>query len=281
MSFKHSFFYVLLWLLPKNCFSRFLGNLVTLKLPKKCAYFINKSFVRIFGLNMHEAEKNLEDYSCLQDLFTRRLAAHLRPIKSSPDIIVSPCDGFISESGVINNGHLIQIKGKLYSLADLLGSKKYLEQFEGGYFATIYLSPRDYHRFHIPISGHIRETTYIPGTLWPVNEWAVSRIKNLFIQNERIITLLRPQQSTKILAHVAVGACVVGKIKMAYCSLESNSKTEATHESHNLYVERGQDLGVFMFGSTIILLFEAGLVSEHFFNAPRAIKMGEPLARLA
>jgi len=280
-SFKNSFLYVLIWLVPKNLMSRFVGFLVGLKLPRALAQAVNKLFVKKFKLNMREAEKPLEEYRCLQDLFTRRLKPGLRVIDSSPGLIVSPCDGMISEAGKISEGRLLQIKGRYYNLSDLLGSPEHAKRFVGGDFVTIYLSPRDYHRFHVPMDGAIKETVYIPGTLWPVNTWAVKTIKSLFCQNERIISFIESKDRYKILAHVAVGAYNVGKIKLAYCPLESNAGTGAAGMTSNIHVERGEDLGVFMFGSTIILLFEPGLIDDLLVVAQARLHVGQALARIS
>jgi phosphatidylserine decarboxylase len=278
---RNSFIYVILWLVPKNIFSRFLGFLVSLKLPKNMALFVNKSFVSIYKLTMSEAEKDMGDYACLQDLFTRRLKASARVLDTAQDCIISPCDGVVSEAGVITRARLLQIKGKYYSLRDLLGCEELAARFDNGHFATIYLSPRDYHRFHVPLDARLRKTVYIPGTLWPVNEWAVATVKNLFGQNERIISVFDADYNHKQLAHVAVGACVVGKIKMSYCSLESNTRESKTHMAHDLRMRKGEDLGVFMFGSTIIMLFESGLITNLLVTAPTTVRMGQALARLA
>lgn len=280
-SFKNSFLYILIYIVPKNLLSRLVGSLVSIKWPHEIACLINKLFVKKFKLNMHEAQKPLEEYACLQDLFTRRLKAGIRAIDNSPDIIVSPCDGIISEAGIITEGRLLQIKGRYYNLSDLLGSPEHTQRFVGGYFATIYLSPRDYHRFHVPIDGKIKETVYIPGTLWPVNSWAVKNIKNLFCQNERVISYIESTKNSKILAHIAVGAYNVGKIKLAYCELESNTGKGPAGMTSDLPVLRGQDLGVFMFGSTIILLFEEGLVRNLLVSAPSQVRVGQALAHIS
>ena len=278
-SFKHSLFYGLLYLVPKNLVSRLMGFLVSLTPPRSVAIYINKCFARMVGINIEEAEKPLKDYPNLQAFFIRKLKPGLRPIASTPNAVVSPCDGFVSSFGQIRDGSLYAIKGSNYSLTSLLDAKDLAARFDGGFFTTIYLSPRDYHRFHAPLSGEIVETTYIPGALWPVNRWAVNNIPNLFCQNERIISLIKPQGQPKLLAYIAVGATMVGKIKLSYCDLESNVKSPKLsrfHQAQNII--KGSELGMFMFGSTIILLFEPGLIDGFALTAPQAIKMGEIIA---
>lgn len=279
-AFKNSLFYCLLYLLPKNLVSRFMGYLVSLTPPRSMAIFINRSFARSAGITVEDAEFPLEAYTNLQSFFARKLKPNLRPIAQDASAIISPCDGFLSIAGAIKNGRLASIKGKYYSVASLLDSEELAARFEGGYFATIYLSPRDYHRFHAPVSGQITETIYIPGALWPVNRWAVKQIPDLFCQNERIISLIKPDGGTGMLASIAVGATMVGKIKLNYCDLESNVTNKKMTQSHlQQHIGKGDELGTFMFGSTIVLLFEPGMIKSVTKEPPVAVFMGEELWR--
>lgn len=279
---KNSIFYVLLFLVPKNVVSQIMGQLVSIRWPKKVNRWLIKGFINIFKINIDEAEKNIDEYPSIQEFFIRRLKPGLRLISNKSDAMISPCDGYLSESGLIENGRLLQIKGKYYGVTELLGSQELAQKFEGGYYATIYLSPRDYHRFHVPVDGSILETRYIPGALWPVNTWAVRNIKNLFCRNERIISLLEESSTRKQVAYIAVGATMVGKIKLEYCSLESNKARKLAvlrHEGHNqVKVIKGQELGRFMFGSTVVMLFEKELITKFETRAPAHVKMGEVLA---
>lgn len=279
---KNSICYVLLFLVPKNLVSRMMGQLVSIRWPKKINRWLITGFINIFKIDITEAEKNIDEYPSIQEFFIRRLRAGVRKISDERDAIISPCDGLLSEAGCIENGKLLQIKGKYYGVAELLGSQELAQKFEGGYYATIYLSPRDYHRFHVPMDASIRETRYIPGALWPVNKWAVRNIKNLFCINERIISLLEEPLTQKCVAYVAVGATMVGKIKLEYCSLESNKTRKLAiikHDGQNhVKVNKGQELGRFMFGSTVVMLFEKGLIAQFKTITPAHVKMGEVLA---
>lgn len=279
-NFKNTFFYSALFLLPKNLISNLMGRLVSIKLPRSWAIYINRAFARRVGINLNEAEKPIEEYKTLQDFFIRKLKPGLRPIAQEENAIISPCDGLLCEAGQIVDGRLISIKDQYYSLLKLLDSPTLAERFLGGYFATIYLSPRDYHRFHAPVSGDIKETIYIPGSLWPVNPWAVLNVKDLFCRNERIVSLIAPKNSDRLIAHIAVGATMVGKIKLDYCQVESNVRSSKRLIKHfeRVQVKKGEELGRFMFGSTIILLFEPGLISGLEKKAPSVVKMGELLA---
>jgi phosphatidylserine decarboxylase len=282
--FKNSLIYLALYLLPKNLTSCLMGYLVSLRLPRGFAIKVNKAFARMFRVDLLESEKPIEDYPCLQEFFIRKLKPGLRPIMDK-DAIVSPCDGMLSVTGDINDGTLIQAKGKYYHLAELVGDQSLAKKFFNGSYATIYLSPKDYHRFHAPMRGSISKTVYIPGKLWPVNNWAVHNVERLFCQNERAITLMRDPKNNRLLAHIAVGATMVGKIDLNYINLARVKKacryTRQAVEHENMVMEAGQELGKFMFGSTIILLFEQGLMEDFAVKAPLKMKMGEILGTLA
>jgi phosphatidylserine decarboxylase len=260
-----------------------MGRLVSIRWPKAINNCIIRRFVAIFSINVSEAEKNIEDYSSLQEFFIRRLKANARTISLEKNAVISPCDGVMSEAGYIEHGKLLQVKGKYYGVSDLLASPELAKKFEGGYFCTIYLSPRDYHRFHVPVDGAITQTRYIPGALWPVNKWAVKNIRNLFCINERIISLIEESVTKKNIAYIAVGATMVGKIKLDYCDVENKGTKSITieHEGQNrVKVNKGQELGRFMFGSTVVMLFEKGFISGFEKITPAAVTMGEVLAKI-
>ncbi|HXW53976.1 MAG TPA: archaetidylserine decarboxylase [Myxococcota bacterium] len=284
-SIRDSFLFVFFFLLPKNCISCLVGRLASLSLPRAITLVIIKGFCRRYRVDVHEAEKPLDQYKTLQEFFTRKLKPKLRPISKTSNIIASPCDGALQVAHRISDGLLFQAKGRTYLLKDLLQNESLAYRFAGGLFATLYLSPRDYHRFHVPISGEIIDTIHVPGSLWPVNPWAVRNVRNLFCQNERVITLIKEPERNLLLAHIAVGATMVGKIELAYCDLSpmSHHRSKAvTAMAHPpISVTLGQDLGKFMFGSTIILLCEAGLTNGFLPAAPSSVRVGQVLARLA
>jgi phosphatidylserine decarboxylase len=233
---------------------------------------------------LDEAEKPIDDYPCLQDFFIRHLKPSIRPISLKKNVVICPCDGTLSVLARIENKRLIQAKGKYYNADEFLGDTFLASRFINGHYATIYLSPRDYHRFHVPIDGSIQKTIYIPGALWPVNNWAVDNIRNLFCQNERVITVIADARTNRLVAHVAVGATMVGCVNLEYCDLlhrRMSQKSQGYHINHidhdEISVTKGQELGQFMFGSTIILLFEAGLIDGFVKEAPASVKMGELL----
>jgi|SRR5579871_937362 len=284
-SIKNSLIYVLLYLLPKNALSLLMGRVASCRWPRPFARALVRAFARAFKIDVDEAELPIEQYACLQDFFARRLKEGARPLPALGGSIISPCDGTMSVTGPISDGHLFQAKGKTYSLFDLMGSDGFPDRFVGGFYATIYLSPRDYHRFHAPVDGQIIKTIHIPGSLWPVNRWAVQNIHNLFCQNERIITIIKERTSNLLLAHIAVGATNVGKIDLAYCDVSAllghRSKSITVVPHCATPIDRGAPLGKFMFGSTIILLCEPGLIKSVTKKAPSFVKMGEVVAQVA
>lgn len=276
--FKDSIFYILLFLLPKNSISWLVGYLVSLTPPRSVALYINKLFAKCAKINLDEALLPISSYPNLQSFFIRRLKPGIRPIATDKDIVISPADGLLVQCGDIQNGNIFAIKGKNYDLSSLLDDEELASRFRGGSFAIIYLSPRDYHRFHVPSDSEIYQTIYVPGALWPVNGWAVKNIDNLFCQNERIITLLKPSHTDKTMAYISVGATMVGKIKLNYCKLESNTTSKKSSQKHeDILVKKGDELGKFMFGSTIVLLFEQGLIDHFNRSCSSQIKMGESL----
>jgi phosphatidylserine decarboxylase len=280
---KNSLFYVLLFLLPKNLISCLMGHLVSIRLPGAISLRINRWFAQAFKIDLSEAEMHIEEYACLQDFFIRRLKPGLRPIPARNDVVISPCDGKLSKAGVLDDGQLIQSKGKLCTVLDLVEDTNLANRFHNGHYASLYLSPRDYHRFHAPMDGLIQETIFIPGSLWPVNGWAVENIKDLFCQNERIISLFAHPMSNLMLAHIAIGATMVGKIELDYCQFTNKDYAQRKSLKHreSIGIAKGQELGKFMFGSTIVLLFEEGLLKGFAKEAPTCIKMGEVLGNFA
>ncbi|HBI04173.1 MAG TPA: phosphatidylserine decarboxylase [Paenibacillaceae bacterium] len=265
--------------LPQNQISRLAGKMARSKFSKKLV----KGYASHFKIDVTEAEKNIEEYEHVTDFFTRKLKKGMRKVDSSPRTIVSPVDGTISEFGSIHNDTLIQAKGIDYRVTQLVGNSKMAERFKDGMFITIYLSPSDYHRIHTPLAGKGVSYSYIPGRLFPVNQIGVKNVKGLFARNERLITYLETEAG--LVAMVKVGAFIVGSVKVNY----HNEVT--TNPSHGIPISReitpvpsyakGDEIGWFEFGSTVILLFEKdkmnllpGLV------AGQKVRMGEGIGTI-
>lgn len=260
------FFYVILYFLPKNKLSHLAGLAAQVVIPMRMRNPIFRFFGWIFCVNFYEIKKPLYEFSNLQDFFIRSIKSELRPISKSS--IVSPCDGILMQLDKIKDGRLLQIKNKTYHLNKLIG--ECADSYDNMYCATIYLSPGNYHRFHMPCDGFIRKCRYIPGYLWPVNSWSVKNVDQLFCCNERIIFWIN--QNVLL---VAIGATMVGKIKF-YLDLNinsniSNSKIVTKTYLNPLFVKKGNEIGHFEFGSTIILTTPKKL---DFKFVGRTIKQG-------
>ncbi len=229
------------------------------QLPTPLRGLAYRAFARAVGANLDEAELDLAAYPSLGHFFARRLKDGARTIDTSPGAIISPCDGVLAARGIAADGAMIQAKGLDYFLHDLVADDALARTLSGGHYATIYLSPKDYHRVHTPVAGTIRRYDFLPGTLWPVNKWATARREGLLVKNERVVIHLNADGIGDV-AVVMVGAVGVGNI----CLTEApESRTlRGSRERHkyeiNKRVERGDELGAFHLGSTVVLVFPPG-----------------------
>ncbi len=266
--------------LPRNLLSRAFGRIAAIRRPRWLARWMIRRFATAFELNLEEAARPLEDFESLLDLFTRRLRPEARAVDATPRSLVSPVDARVGAFGLLNQGMLLQAKGMPYSLASLLGDEEEARAFEGGHFLTLYLSPRDYHRIHAPEAGNLTRTRHEPGTLWPVNPPAVRRIPSLFAVNERVVTTL--EASWGRVAVVMVGATNVGRIRLSYMNLVSNSGGRASDVRHEppLHVDRAGELGVFELGSTVILVVRGEGFRWEGFEEGDWLPMGRLLGRI-
>jgi phosphatidylserine decarboxylase len=269
-------------LLPKRRMSRAVGALTRSALPVSAHRAAIRAFVRRYGVDVGEAEKPLDAYATFAEFFSRRLRPGARPIAPGADVPVSPVDGAVSQAGIGEAGRLVQAKGKSYTLAALLADEEEARRFVGGAYLTLYLSPRDYHRIHAPLPGRILGYAYVPGELWPVNRPSVAGVPDLFTVNERLVTYL--ETPIGHVALVAVGATMVGRIRAAYDDVVSQAGEPARRVKYERPVEigKGDELGLFEMGSTVILLFEPGRIVLDAHLAPEVpVRVGEPLGRAA
>lgn len=253
-------FMTLMRLLPKSALSTVVGKATRLPVPASLHQAAMKAFASAYGVNLEEAEGELSDYPTFGSFFTRRLKAGRRTIDPAPNVVASPVDAHVSQIGLIENGACIQAKGITFPVDRLLGDARRALDFEGGSFATLYLSPRDYHRFHSPLPGHVTGYHYLPGAFWPVNAASVSSVDALFAVNERLVTYLDTPAGA--CAYVAVGATCVARIHAAYDELVTHAGQPAKAHTYPrpLPIEKGGELGMFEMGSTVILLFQRGRV---------------------
>ncbi len=249
-------------LVPKNALSRVVGAATRLPLPAPIGSGVMKAFARRYGIDLSECGE-LSGFRTFGDFFARPLRPGLRPMAPGDDVVVSPVDAVVSETGVARGGRLVQAKGIDYTASALVGDERVGARLGGGSYATLYLSPRDYHRIHFPLPGRILGWRYVPGRLWPVNPASVRNVPGLFTVNERLVTLL--DSPLGLVAIVAVGATVVGRVRASFDpevpvtnlpGAEAQSRDYVTP----IPVEKGQELGAFEMGSTVILIFEPGRV---------------------
>lgn len=239
--------------LPKKALTNLAGCLANVKNPAVKNYLI-RYFIRKYDVNMLEAlEENPENYADFNEFFIRHLKPGCRPLAKSD--IVSPVDGYISEIGNINTGTLVQAKGRLYSVHELLACKKELStQFDAGLFATIYLSPQDYHRVHMPLDATLKEMIYVPGKLFSVQPATTRMIPKLFARNERLVVFF--ETSVGPMAMILVGATIVGAIGTSWENdIARSRKSRQFDYPATPSLKQGAEMGYFKLGSTVILLF--------------------------
>ncbi|MGK9172044.1 archaetidylserine decarboxylase [Yokenella regensburgei] len=283
MSLKDHIFGLVQYLVPQHLLSRLMGSLADCRISwfKK---IIIAWFVHRYNVDMSDAlVEDIEEYESFNAFFTRTLKADARPIVNEECAILSPADGTVSQIGIIKQGRLFQAKGHDYSLTALLGGDENRAlPFLAGAFATVYLSPGDYHRVHMPVTGILREMIFIPGKLFSVNDTSVRQVPNLFARNERVVCLFDTEHGPMIV--VLVGAMIVGSIVTSWAGrinpagrgVKSVSYKGLTNKM--LRLERGEELGHFELGSTVIVLFSAGKINwEETLNPGEVVQVGEKI----
>jgi phosphatidylserine decarboxylase len=215
-----------------------------------------RAYVRLYRVDMGEAAEPLDAYLTFNAFFTRRLKEGRRPLPSEAGVLVSPTDSRLTSIGPVPaEGRLEQVKGRTYALDELLGSAEEAARFRAGVHATLYLSPSMYHRVHSPVDGRVRAWIYRPGRLFPVNPPAVRSVERLFTRNERVAIYLESDLLGDV-AVVMVGATNVGRITLAFAPLATNtgSPPGTFRPEREIRLHRGDDLGAFNLGSTVVLL---------------------------
>jgi phosphatidylserine decarboxylase len=273
------------YLVPQHALSRLIGMLAATQVPLLKNTVI-QWFAKRYGVDMSEAAiSDLTAYTSFNDFFTRALRADARPISDAD--IVCPADGAISQIGAITNDAVFQAKGRHYSLTALLGGDPArAEPFINGQFATVYLSPKDYHRVHMPITGTLREMIYIPGKLFSVNTRTAEQVPNLFARNERVVALF--DTAVGPMALVLVGAMIVASIETVWSGVVAPlsqriiatryGQQEAKYEQHDTVLDKGAEMGRFKLGSTVIVLFgKNALHWDAGLAALQPVRLGQAL----
>ena len=278
-------FILLQSILPQHLLSRGTGALAELHRPLWLKNFLIRQFVRVFNVDMSEAaQPDSTAYPSFNAFFTRPLRDDARPLAAAD--VVSPVDGAISQLGDIAGGRLLQAKGRDFTVVDLLGGDwERTSRYADGRFATIYLSPKDYHRVHMPVAGRLTATRYIPGKLFSVNGVTAEHVDRLFARNERLVCHFETARGP--MAMVLVGAMIVAGIETVWAGrIAPPPRQPVTVDYMNLpapvELGKGEEMGRFMLGSTVILLFpEGGLSLDSRLQPGTGIKLGEKLGSYA
>lgn len=266
--------------LPKHLLSRLVGQLAAAEAGVVTTQLIDL-FIRHFDVNMTEAEKPLaSDYSTFNEFFTRPLKSGVRPICPDDDGLIFPVDGAISQFGKIEADQIFQAKGHRYSTQALLGGNARLaEHFQNGDFMTIYLSPKDYHRIHMPISGTLSDMIFIPGELFSVNPLTTENVPGLFARNERVACIFDTDVGK--VAMVLVGATIVASIETVWAGTIAPSHQRVWHTPYGdanneaVVLNKGDEMGRFKLGSTIVMLYEQEAIEFAQAAAGDTTRLGE------
>ena len=268
------------YLLPKKALTALMGRLAGAQLGRLTTA-VNRYFIARYGVEMAEAANpDPASYPCFNDFFTRPLRAGARPLATADWIC--PVDGAISQFGAIVRDQIFQAKGHHYSTTALVGGDATLAaQFEDGHFATLYLSPRDYHRIHMPCDGTLTRMIYVPGDLFSVNPTTARGVPGLFARNERVVCVFETARGPLVL--VLVGATVVGSMATVWHGVVNPPRrrqvTEWHYQGQGITLSQGAEMGRFLLGSTVVLLWPREPM--HFNSAwvpARPIRLGEKMA---
>lgn len=271
---------LLQYMLPKRHMTSLAGRVAGAQAGSVTTALI-RWFVDKYGVDMNEAaDPDIGSYRSFNEFFTRPLKAGARPLARAD--FVCPVDGAISQFGTIDDHHMLQAKGHRFTTTELLGGDEALAaHFRHGSFANLYLSPKDYHRLHMPCDGELSRMIYVPGALFSVNPTTARGVPNLFARNERVICVFASPDHGQFVM-VLVGATIVGSMATAWHGVVNPKRTnevfEWTYEDQDLVLRKGEEMGRFLLGSTIVMLFRQGRIAFNKEWAPaRPVRLGEPM----
>ncbi len=275
------------YILPKHLISRLVGYLAAAKLGF-ISHALIKLFIKAYGINMKEAQhEQAEAYASFNEFFTRPLKDGVRPLVADATMLAHPVDGTVSQLGDIEGDQLIQAKGHFYSTEALLGGDKATAApYQNGKFACIYLAPKDYHRIHMPIDGVLREMIYVPGELFSVNPLTAENVPGLFARNERVVTIFDTPVGP--MALVLVGATIVASIETVWAGTVTPPTGKEVFRwqypaegPNSVHLKKGDEMGRFKLGSTVVLTFAKDAVDFLPTNYPGAVtRMGTAFASI-
>jgi len=270
------------YLIPQHSLS-----LIMCRLTRSKVVWFKKGFIHFivakYKVNVSEAEQtDLSQFDSFNAFFTRKLRAGVRPIAEGETVLASPVDGAISQIGDIQNNQIVQAKGRQYSVLELLGGDQALaQQFEQGQFATIYLSPRDYHRIHMPLAGTLKQMRYIPGKLFSVNPRTARAVPALFARNERVVTVFETEKGPIVM--VLVGAIFVGSMETVWQGQITPPYSKDIQNWHYegeqaISLKKGDEMGRFNMGSTVVMLLPKGMSKwQQDLKAAMPVQLGQAL----
>jgi len=266
------------YVMPKRAMTRLAGAIASRSGPMTAR--IVRRFIAQYGVDMSEAaDEDIAAYGTFNDFFTRALKPGARPLADAPWIC--PVDGAISQFGAIDRDQILQAKGHRYSVRALVGGDDGVAApFEHGSFATLYLSPRDYHRVHMPCDGRLTRMIYVPGTLFSVNPTTARGVPGLFARNERVVCVFETPRGP--LVHAMVGATIVGSMATVWHGVVNARRPapirEWRYEDGQVVLKKGDEMGRFMLGSTVVLLFPKGRIAfDPSWSPGRAVRLGEAM----
>jgi phosphatidylserine decarboxylase len=264
--------------IPRRWLTLFVGRLSRVRNP-----LVRDSCIAIWrlfsDLDLSEARKT--HFDSLHDCFTRELKEGARPVDPDPSVLTSPCDGIIGACGQVVNGMVLQAKGFPYSVADLVGDPELAERYRNGSYVTLRLTSSMYHRFHAPHDLHVEKVTYISGDTWNVNPIALKRIERLFCKNERAAIECRLALTGHLVTLVPVAAILVASIRLRFLDIRLHLNYRGPNRIEcNARLGKGEEMGWFEHGSTIIVFAPPGVSLRAQWTAGDLIRMGQPLLNL-
>ena len=270
---------LLQYLLPKRAITEFGRHIASMRGGAITTRII-RWFTGKYGVNMAEAANpDITSYASFNDFFTRALKPGVRPLATAD--LICPVDGAISQFGAIERDQIFQAKGHRYSTTALVGGDRQLAaQFENGSFATLYLSPRDYHRIHMPCDGRLTRMIYIPGALFSVNPTTARGVPGLFARNERVVCVFESAHGPFVLT--LVGATIVGSMATVWHGVVNPPRPgvirEWLYDEQNIVLKKGDEMGRFLLGSTVVMLFPGNtLTFNPEWTPTRPIRLGEAM----
>ncbi len=270
------------YILPHHFLSKLMSRLTHSECKVWKNFMINQ-VIKLYGVNMAEAkQQDIQQFASFNHFFTRELKDGARPIAPENNAIVCPADGAVSQAGLIEQGEIFQAKGKSFSAQALLGGDAELaKSFENGAFTTIYLSPKDYHRLHMPLKGKLTKMIHIPGRLFSVNAATANSVPALFARNERVACMFETESGP--MALVLVGAIFVSSVETTWHGVVTPPTIESVrqwqYDDHAPMIDKGEEMGRFNMGSTIIVLFGKDKIQWlDDFTAGKKVQLGEKIA---